>query len=146
MATKIFKNNRIGVLRQFMSIYCQFKDKVVVEICCSYLLCMVACCYSLPLFYNVLRNGLMNLSPYGRNVTLFELSIVLRSLSVLWHWVLLRCASTTLQSATRLEQNTATRLKLWAIGYRILAMGYWLWVGVCDCTINYLLALRAEIL
>ena len=79
----------------------------------------------------------MNLSPYGRNVTLFELSIVLRSLSVLWHWVLLRCASTTLQSATRLEQNTAMRLKLWAIGYGVLA-------GVCDCTIIYLLALRAE--
>ena len=29
------------------------------------------------------------------------------------------------QSATRLEQNTATRLKLWVIGYWWLAMGYW---------------------
>ena len=27
------------------------------------------------------------------------------------------------KAATRLEQNTATRLKLWAIGYRVLAMG-----------------------
>ena len=44
---------------------------------------IVAYCYSLPLFYNVLRNDLMNLSHYGRNVTFFEQSIVLRSLSVL---------------------------------------------------------------
>ena len=53
------------------------------------------------------------------------------------------------QSATRLEQNTAMRLNLWAIGYGLLVIGYWVigyWVGVCDCTINYLLALRAEIL
>ena len=42
---------------------------------------------------------------------------------------------------------------LWDIGYGLLvigdwiwAIGDWLWVGVCDCTINYLLALRAEIL
>jgi hypothetical protein len=68
----------------------------------------------------------MNLSPYGRNVTLIELSIVLRSLSVLWTFGLLRCACTTPQSATRLEQNTAMRLKLWVIGYWRLAMGYWL--------------------
>ena len=30
---------------------------------------------------------------------------------------------------------------LWDIGYWVLAIGYGLWVGVCDCTINYLLAL-----
>ena len=35
--------------------------------------------------------------------------------------------STTPQSATRLEQNTAMRLKLWAIGYGILVIGDWLW-------------------
>ena len=49
--------------------------------------------------------------------------------------VLLRCASTTLQSATRLEQNTATRLKLWDIGYGLLAMGYWLW-AIGDWLLN----------
>ena len=64
--------------------------------------------------------------------------------------VLLRCAGTTLQSATRLEQNTATRLKLWgvgdwllaigywrlAIGYGLLVMGYWLWAGVCGVPLS----------
>ena len=40
------------------------------------------------------------------------------------------------QSATRLEQNTATRLNLWAIGYGwwamgdgLLVIGYWIWAA-----------------
>ena len=50
---------------------------------------------------------------------------------------MLRCASTTLQSATRLEQNTArldneytcgrlNRLTAHYFGYELLAIGYWL--------------------
>ena len=71
---------------------------------------------------------------------------------------MLRCASTTLQSATRLEQNTArldneytcgrlNRLtahyfgyELLAIGYWLLAMGYWLLgIGYGQLVIGYLI-------
>ena len=50
-------------------------------------------------------------------------------------WVLLRCAfkSTTPQSATRLEQNTA---KAEVMGYWLWVMGYGLWAGVCGVPLS----------
>ena len=70
----------------------------------------------------------MNFSPYGRNVMLFELSIVLRNLSVLKTFGFASLCQHNSPIRYALEQNTAMRLKLWAIGYGILAIGYWLLV------------------
>ena len=72
----------------------------------------------LPLFYNVLRNGLMNLSHFVRTDWFYRTI----------YWFCFVVPAQLYQSATRLEPNTATRLKLWAIGYWLLVIGYWL----CD--------------
>ena len=65
----------------------------------------------------------MNLSPYGRNVMLFELSIVLRSLSVLrtFGFASLCQHNSPIRYASWAKHSL--RLKLLVIGYRVLAIG-----------------------
>ena len=122
MATKIIKNNRVCVLRQFSSIIVNFKDDSG-----SWDMLLIS---QLPLFYNVLRNCLMNLSPYGRNVTLFELSIVLRNLSVLWTFGFASLCWHNSTNPLRVLSKTqpAARgmgYRVWGIGYRLWAIGDW---------------------
>ena len=81
----------------------------------------------------------MNLSPYGRNVTLFELSIVLRSLSVLWtfgfaslcwHNSPIRYASWAKHSHWGwIYGQLDIGYGLWVIGYGQLVIGYWIWAA-----------------
>ena len=108
------------VLRQFLSNRCQFLSisgiLVVVEICCSYLLWLLswAIVYvNFPIDQSTIHYRSMLLLTTTILRCPSELSNGLISLRSNWLVlsnyisVLLRCASTTLQSATRIEQNTA---------------------------------------
>ena len=71
----------------------------------------------------------MNLSPYGRNVTLFELSIVLRSLSVLKTFGFASLCKHNSTNPLRVLSKTQPEAEfmgnwLWAIGDWVLVIGY----------------------
>ena len=82
MATKILKNNRICILRQFSSIYCQFV----------------------------------------RTDWLYR--TIIGCASLCWHNSPIRYASWAKHSHVAEVMGNW----LWAIGYRVLGIGYWLWV------------------
>jgi len=72
----------------------------------------------------------MILSPFGRLASFFELSTVLRSLSALRALGFAALCKAQLPNPLRVLSKTQPRLKLWDMG--VWAMGYGIWVGVCN--------------